>query len=151
MTPSQSQITLRFPEVGYERLMRLCERHGVTIRAFFEATTLVALEDEADPERHDAQVAMWGVARLLEASEAFRAAPRHKQVVTMDQDVFVRFQGACRRFGVSQNAALGLVVMPWPEKTPAECIEYRRNNLHRIVERARRLDFLRRHGSRLTR
>lgn len=140
------QVTLRFPEVGFDRLMRLCERHGLSIRALFEAATLVALEDEADPERHQSQVNMWSVVARLQASEAFRAVPRHKLVVAMDDDIFEAFHAACERFGVSQNAALGLVVMPWPEETPQECIDYRRGNVARIVERARRLEFLRKRG-----
>lgn len=143
------QITLRFPEVGYERLLRLCERYGVTIRGLFEAATLVSLEDEADPARRDGQLAIWDVARCLEASDAFRVAPRHKIVVTMDKDIFERLKAACRRFGVSQNAALALVVMPWPTESPPECVEHRRQNISRIVDQARRLDFGRR-GGRLT-
>lgn len=140
------QVTLRFPEVGYERLLRLCGRYGVTIRGTFEAAAMISLEDEIDPERHDEQVAMWAVARRLEASEAFRAVPRHKLVIAMDDEVHLRLQDACRRFGVSQNAALGLVVVPWPEESPEACVDYRRANLQRIIERARRLDFLRRSG-----
>lgn len=142
------QVTLRFPEVGYERLLRMCARYGVSIRAIFEAAAMISLEDESDPDRHDPQVAIWAVARRLEASEAFRAAPRHKIVVAMDDDLHRRLQEACARFGVSQNAALGLVVLPWPEESPKGSVEYRRGNLSRIVERARRLDFLRRSGNR---
>lgn len=138
------QITLRFPEVGYARLLRLCGRYGVSIRAIFESATIISLEDEHDPERHDPQVAMWDVARRLEASEAFRTAPRHKLVIRMDDHVFADFQTTCQRFGVSQNAALALVVMPWPEESPEDCLRYRRENLSRIVEQARLLDFVRR-------
>lgn len=140
------QVTLRFPKVGYERLQRMCVRYGISIRSVFEASALAALEDEQDPERHDLQIMMWDTVAILEASEAFRAQPRHTLVITLEDDLHARVQDACRRFGVSINAAFALVVVPWPLESPPKCVEFRTNNIHRIVDRARRLDALRGRG-----
>lgn len=135
------QVTVRFPEVGYERLVRLCTRYGVTIRGVFEAATLISLEDEVDPVRHDGQVSIWEVAARLERSPEYRQARRHRITTAMDDDVLARLRHSCDRFGVSQNAALALVVLPWPEDCSEAGVAYRRENLQRIIERARQLDF----------
>lgn len=140
------QVTLRFPQVGYERLRRMCDRYGITIRAAFEASALLALEDEQDPERHDLQIMMWDTVAILEASEEFRVPPLHTLVITLEDDLHAQAQDACRRFGVSLNAAFALVVMPWPLESPPECVEFRTGNVRRIVHRARRLDSLRGRG-----
>lgn len=144
------QFTLRFPQEGYDRLVKLCSREGVGIRALFEAATMIALEDEQD-EHHDMQVAIWGIARDLAQSDVYLYAPRvHRLAIKFEDELLAQFQCACRRFGVTQNAALALVVMPWPESGKQIPADYCRDNLRRILERARHLAFTRR-GSILTR
>lgn len=141
------QITLRFPAVGTRHLQVLCLRHGITIRGLFEAATMISLEDELDPDRSEMQVALWGVARLLERSEAYRTKERDRIVIYFRKSLADQLRESCERFGVSQNAALALVVLPWPEGAGTDIPqEYRRQTLERIVERARYLDFTRRGG-----
>ena len=147
---SVRQITVRFPEIGYQRLSALCVRHGVSIRGLFEAAAAVAFDDEAYPERREAQLRIWEVIRLLEASAAYREGPRHRISVEMDAQLADRFQADCFRFGVSMNAAFAGVVMPWPEDSGDDWRTYRRQNIHRVIERARQLDFTRRARSPLT-
>jgi hypothetical protein len=140
-----ASITLRFPEVGRQRLLTLCARFGVSQQAVFEAATLIALEDELDPDHTDEQVAIWRIARRLEQSGAmWGGLERHRLAIRMDDDAAARLEDACQRFGVSKNAALGLVVMPPPSEDWEVAERYRDENLHRIVERARRIDFNRR-------
>lgn len=145
--PSRSvkQVTLRIPEVGHQRLLKLCRTCGVSKQAIFEAATQIALEDERDPERTDVQVAIWGIARRLENDGALWGGKNRRRLsIAMEDDLFARLEAACDRFGVSRNAALGLVVMPPPEEDWEVARRYRDENLHRIVERARRIDFERR-------
>lgn len=138
-------VTLRIPKVGRDRLFKLCRTHGVTMQGMFEAATLIALEDELDPDHTDTQVAIWQIARLLEESGAlWGGSERHRLSIKMDDCTFAQLQEACRRFGVSHNGALGLVVMPWPEEHEEVSAQYRAENLHRIIDRARQLDFDRR-------
>lgn len=131
--------------VGYERLLKLCRTHGVSQQGIFEAATQIALEDELDPDHTAEQVAIWDIARRLQQSGAlWGGAERHRLAIKMDDCTFERLADACRRFRVSHNAALALVVMPWPDEDYAVSIRYRIENLHRIVARARQLDFDRR-------
>lgn len=139
---------MRLSDVGYGNLARLGEKFGVSIRGVFEAATTICLEDEEDPERHAATVKLWDVARRLDRAQPFRRGERRRVMFFMEDELFAGFQAACRRFGVSQNAALSLVVTPWPEEDTTDFHRYRTENLHRIIERARRLDFLRRGGKR---
>lgn len=138
-------VTLRIPEVGRRRLEMLCRSHGVTQQGLFEAATIIALEDELDPDHTEVQVAIWRMARRLEESGAlWGGKDRHRLAIMMDDCLFARLEDACQRFGVSRNAALGLVVMPPPEEDVEVAERYRVENLHRIIERARALDFERR-------
>lgn len=145
------EITLRIPEPGHERLLKLCRDHGVSKQALFEAASMTALEDELDPDHTDVQVAIWHIAQRLERSGAlWGGKERRKLAIRMEDCLFASLQDACRRFGVSHNAALALVVMPWPEEDYEVSVRYRAENLHRIVSRARQIDFDRR-TRRLTR
>lgn len=138
-------VTLRIPEVGHDRLLNLCRTHGLSKQALFEAATMIALEDELDPDHAETQVAIWHIARRLEESGAlWGGAERRRLAIKMDDSLFASLKDACRRYGVSHNAALGLVVMPWPEEYREVSVAYRAENLHRIVDRARRIDFERR-------
>jgi hypothetical protein len=139
------QVTLRLPDAGHQRLLKLCRDHGVSKQAVFEAATLTALEDELDPDHTDTQVAIWRIAARLEQSGAlWGGRDRRRLAIRMDDCLFASLEDACRRYGVSRNAALGLVVMPWPDEDWEVSVRYRAENLHRIVERARRIDFERR-------
>lgn len=139
------QVTVRIPEIGRERLLRLCGRYGVSAQALFEAAVNISLEDELDPDRTDEQQAIWAIAARLEKSGAiWGGQERQKMAIRMDDCLFGRFSDACQRFGVSANAALALVVMPWPEEHYEVSVRYRTENLHRIIERARQIDFVRR-------
>lgn len=139
------QVTVRIPDIGHERLRRLCGRYGVSGQAVFEAALAISLEDELDPDRSEGQLAIWAVARDLEGSGALWGGPaRKKLAIRMEDCLFARFDDACKRFGVSHNAALALVVMPWPAGHAEVSERYRAENLHRIVDRAREIDFVRR-------
>lgn len=133
------------PEVGYERLVTLSQRYGVTFRGIFEAAATIAFADEADPERHEAQLEIWAVAKRLEASAEFRAEPRRKVIARLCDGIAEQLADACRRFDVSQNATLCLITMPWPEEDTETFHKYRRRNLDRIVALARDLDWQHRH------
>jgi hypothetical protein len=123
----------------------LCAHYGVSKQATFEAATRIALEDEVDPDHTEVQVASWQVARRLEESGAvWGGSDRKRLAIKMDDDLFESLNEACARFGVSHNAALALVVMPWPEEDAEVSERYRTENLHRIVRRARTIDFERR-------
>lgn len=138
-------VTLRIPEVGHARLLKLCREHGVSKQGLFEAATIIALEDELDPDHTEIQVAIWAMARRLEETGALWGGPeRRRLAIMMDDCLFARLEDACQRFGVSRNAALGLVVMPPPPEHLEVAERYRAENLHRIIERARHLDFERR-------
>lgn len=135
------------PRIGHERLYRFCDRYGLSVRATFEAATIVTLNDETDPAGAPLVAGMWEVARRLAASEAFTVGMRSqypKLGVRIDRTLHARFVVACRREGLSQNASYALVVMPWPEDTPAEIVAYKRTVTPRIVEIARALDAERR-------
>lgn len=73
------QVTVRIPDIGHERLLRLCGRYGVSGQAVFEAALAISLEDELDPDRTEMQVAIWGVARDLEESGALWGGPRPQE------------------------------------------------------------------------
>lgn len=142
---AMKQVTLRIPLTGHERLLKLCRSHGVSKQGVFEAATQIALEDELDPDHTETQVAIWQVARRLEESGAlWGGKDRQRLSVNLDDCMFARLADACRRFGVSHNGALSLVVMPWPEEDFEVSARYRAENLHRIIGRARELDFERR-------
>lgn len=141
------QVTLRLPEAGYRNLLTLSERYGVSFRAIFEAAATISFLDEFDPERRPTQLKLWTVAGRLEKSPEFRHGPRRKIIARMDDNLAAQLADACRRHGVSQNGALGLVVMPWPEADTDTFRHYRAGNLNRIVSLARKLDFQRRAGS----
>jgi hypothetical protein len=145
--PGVKQVTLRLPDVGYQNLVGLSRKYGVSFRAIFEAVTIVAFDDEGDPERRAGQLELWAVARRLEASPNFRAEPRRKIIARLDDALAAQLAAACKRFGVSQNAALGLVVMPWPEEDSEAFRRHRAANMDRIVALARALDFGRRGSS----
>lgn len=134
------QITLRIPEAGYTRLVDLSEKFGVSFRAIFEAATTISMADEYDPARRAMQLKLWGVARRLQDSPEFRAEPRRKVIARMDDCLAAQLADSCSRFGVTQNAALGLVVMPWPPGDHGVFRKYRSANLHRIIDLARQLD-----------
>jgi hypothetical protein len=139
------EITLRIPEVGHERLVKLCRVHGVTKQALFEGAAHIALEDELDPDHTEDQVAIWRIARRLEETGALWGGKERRRLsIKMEDCLFASFEDACRRFGVSHNAALGLVVMPWPDEHYEVSVRYRAENLHRMVDRAREIDFARR-------
>lgn len=139
------EVTIRIPEVGHERLLKLCLTYGISKQALFEAATRTALEDELDPDHTDDQVAIWHIARRLEQSGAlWGGRKRRRLAIKMDDCLFASLEDACRRFDVSHNGALGLVVMPWPEEDYEVSVRYRTENLHRIVSRARQIDFERR-------
>lgn len=139
------EITLRIPEPGHERLLKLCRDHGISKQALFEGAAHIALEDELDPDHTDVQVAIWRIARHLEETGAlWGGKARRRLSIKMPNCLFANFEDACRRFGVSHNAALGLVVMPWPDEHYDVSVRYRVENLHRIVDRARQIDFDRR-------
>lgn len=139
------EVTLRIPEIGRRRLLKLCRTYGISRQGLFEAATRTALEDELDPDHTDDQVAIWHIARRLEQSGAlWGGQERHRLAIKMDDCLFASLEDACRRFGVSHNAALGLVVMPWPDEDYEVSVRYRAENLHRIVGRARQIDFDRR-------
>lgn len=140
------QVTLRLPEIGYQRLTCLSRRYGLSFRSIFEAATTISMRDEADPERRDAQLAIWAVAKRLEESPGFRQEPRRKIIARLDDDLAAALAESCARFGVSQNAALGLVIMPWPAEDTETFRAYRAANLDRIINLARELDFRRRAG-----
>jgi len=135
------QVTLRLPEIGYRRLAELSQRYGVTYRGIFEAAATISFRDENDPERRDMQLEIWKVAERLQASPAFRAEPRRKIIARICDHLADQLAEACERHGVSRNAALGLVVMPWPEEDTETFHRYRAENLHRIIDLARELDF----------
>jgi hypothetical protein len=138
-------VTLRIPTSGHDRLRKLCRDHGVSQQGLFEAATIIALEDELDPDHTDVQVAIWQIARRLEQSGALWGGKRrHRLAIRMDDCLFARLEDACRRYGVSHNGALGLVVMQWPDEDFEVSMRYRVENLHRIVDRARQIDFERR-------
>lgn len=139
------EVTLRIPESGHERLLKLCRDHGISKQGLFEASAMIALEDELDPDHTDDQVAIWHIARRLEQSGAlWGGRERRRLAIRMDDCLFASFQDACRRFGVSHNAALCLVVMRWPDEDYEVSVRYRTENLHRIVSLARQIDFERR-------
>lgn len=135
------QITLRLPEVGYQRLKMLSERYGVSFRGIFEAATTISIQDEADPVRRESQLEIWRVAVRLDQSPEFRRGPRRKIIARLDDDLAAALAASCCRHGVSQNAALGLVVMPWPAEDTETFHRYRAANLDRIIRLARDLDF----------
>lgn len=135
------------PRIGHERLSRFCDRYGVSVRATFEAVTLVILDDEQDPARAPLVAGMWDVARHLAASDVFAPGMRSeypKLVVRIDRHLHALFVDACRRHRLSQNASYAFVVMPWPTATPAEIVAYKRTITPRLVETARALDAERR-------
>jgi hypothetical protein len=141
------QVTVRMPLVGHERLARFCNQYGLSARGTFEASTIVTLTDEADPDRRHLALGLWEVARRLAASDVFARGLRSQYprvVVRIDRDLHARFLAGCRRHGVSQNAGYALVVMPWPKDTPADIVAYKRTVTPRIVEIARTLDAERR-------
>jgi hypothetical protein len=141
------QVTVRMPRIGHERLYQFCNRYGLSVRATFEAATIVTLNDETDPAAADLVAGMWEVARRLAASEVFTAGMRSqypKLVVRIDRTLHARFVAACQREGLTQNASYALVVMPWPEDTPAEIVAYKQTVTPRIVEIAQALDAERR-------
>jgi len=142
--PSVKQVTLRLPEIGYRRLVSLSQRYGVSFRGIFEAATTISIADETDPERRDMQLEIWQVAKRLEDSPEFRAGPRRKVIARLDDTLAAALAESCERFGVSQNAALGLIVMPWPAEDTETFHRYRAVNIDRIIELARELDFRRR-------
>lgn len=139
------EVTLRIPESGHKRLLKLCRDHGISRQGLFEAAARIALEDELDPDHTDDQVAIWHIARRVEQSGAlWGGRERRRLAIRMDDCLFASLQDACRRFGVSHNAALGLVVMRWPDEDYDVSVRYRTENLHRIVSLARQIDFERR-------
>lgn len=138
------QVTLRLPQVAYERLLSMSQRYGVTFRGIFEAAATISFQDEHDPVRRETQLELWRVAGRLERSEAFRAEPRRKVIARLCDDLADKLADACRRHGVSQNAALGLIAMPWPEEDTETFHRYREENIARIIDLARELDFQRR-------
>lgn len=142
--PGVKQITLRLPEIGYRRLVSLSQRYGITFRGIFEAATTISIADEVDPERRDTQLEIWRVAKRLEDSPEFRAGPRRKVIARLDDSLAAALAESCERHGVSRNAALGLVVMPWPAEDTDTFHRYRAGNIDRIVNLARDLDFHRR-------
>lgn len=122
-------------------LVNISQRYGVTFRGIFEAAATISFHDEFDPTRRETQLELWRVAARLEQSEAFRAEPRRKVIARLCDDLADKLADGCRRHGVSQNAALGLIVMPWPEEDTETFHQYRRENISRIIELARELDF----------
>jgi len=138
------QVTLRLPEVAYQRLVYLSQHFGVTFRGVFEAAASISFQDEFDPERREMQLEIWRVAKRLEESPQFRQGPRRKIIARLDDELAATLAASCERHRVSQNAALGLVVMPWPEEDTETFRLYRATNLERIIRLARDLDFRRR-------
>ena len=67
-----------------------------------------------------------------------------KVSVELDDELFAFLKDACRRYDVSQSAALARLVMPWNLDTGPECRAYRQMVLDEIVTRARERDYLRR-------
>jgi hypothetical protein len=65
-------------------------------------------------------------------------------VARLDDALAEKLDRACERHGVSRQAALALVVMPWPEEDTETFHCYRAKNLDRIINLARELDFQRR-------
>lgn len=142
--PDVKQVTLRLPEIGYERLVCLSQRYGVSFRGIFEAATTISMRDEVDPDRREMQLSIWAVAKRLEDSPEFRQEPRRKIIARLSDDLAEALAESCARFGVSQNAALGLIIMPWPAEDTETFRAYRAANIDRIVNLAREFDFRRR-------
>ena len=142
---SVKQVTLRLPEVGYQRLKMLSERYGISFRGIFEAATTISIQDEFDPKRRDLQLEIWKIAARLERSPEFRQGPRRKVIARLDDALGEALAESCARHGVSQNAALGLIVMPWPAEDSETFHQHRQANIERIIRLARDLDFRRRH------
>lgn len=136
---------MRLPEASYRNLVELCRRHGLTMRGVFEATTLICIEDLLDPARREWTELLWEAARALDGSDAFRRPPRRRVNAKLDDDVAALLTATCECYGVSQNAALGLITtVPWPISEPPGFDVFRRENWHRIVELAREREFARR-------
>lgn len=136
-------ITLRLPEASYNNLVLLCQKHNVTMRGIFEATTIICCRDLEDPLRREWTLLLWDAARALDESEELRRPPRRRVNAKLDDEVASMLAAACVKFGVSQNAALGLVTTkPWPIAEPP--VGFRSENWARIVELARVREFARR-------
>lgn len=134
------RLTLRLPELGYERLRALVERHQVSAQAIYRAGTCVHLEAQHDSDAaiRQATIDTWAVAREIVAGADWAGQPRRRRVsVDMPAELFEAIADACRRHRVSQNGAFALVVMPWPADIPDHVRRVRRVLLERIVELAR--------------
>lgn len=142
---AMKQVTLRMPEAGYHRLVLLSQRYGITFRGIFEAAATISFADVKDPERRESMLKIWDVARKLDQSPEFRAGPRRKVIARLCDSIAEQLADECQRFGVSQNATLCLITTPWPDEDTEAFHEYRRRNIHRIVELARELDWQHRH------
>lgn len=140
-----TQITLRVSAETEQRLVRFCEHHGVSRRAAFEAVTTVALVDEEDPTRRHWILEMWALARRLD-DPAFRSDTRSKVIARMSPELAAQFKEACQVHGVSQNAALTMLVAPWPRDDTPIFTQHRAEILDRVVGLARHLDHERRRG-----
>lgn len=138
-------VTLRLPEDSYRKLVELCRQHGLTCRGIFEATTIISIRDLEDPARRDDTLLLWEAARALDESPDFPGPSPRRVNAKLDDDIAELLAKTCHRFGVSQNAALGLVTMaPWPMPETLEFKAFRRCNWARIVELARQREFDRR-------
>lgn len=126
--------------------MRLSAKHGVSIRGWFEACTIVALGAEDDLTRRDLIVEVWAAARRLEASDAYRSRPQRRFHVDLGDELAAALAAACQRHGVSMNAALAVTVMG--TKEPA-VIAYMAEVHTTTLLLARRLDRYRRSRKRL--
>lgn len=114
------------------------------MRGVYEATIILTSRDLDDPQRRAQTVRIWETAHRLEESEMFRRPPRRRINAKLDDHVAEMLAEKCRQFGVTQDAALGLITTPWPTQDEPEYRRYRRENLDRIVELARQLEFTRR-------
>lgn len=137
-------VTLRLPEVSYRNLVTVCWRDNVTMRGVFEATIIISTGDLGNPVRREDTLTLWKAARALEDSEMFRQPPRRRVNAKLDDEVAEMLATSCQIFGVSQNAALGLVTTPWPLPETPEYRAFRHENWKRITELARQREFARR-------
>ena len=141
------QVSLRLPEVGYQRLRRLALKYDLTYQAIFEANAHVYLNL---PDTIPAVAATWREARRLQNSPDWLCVPRQRRVnVNLDDELFLLAQLACERHQVTQNVAFGLVVMPWCDDADPAALAYCRYVAFPLmIAKARELSRGRRRASR---
>jgi hypothetical protein len=112
--PAVVEISIRMSETARDRLMDLCSKHGISVRAAFEACTLCAapLWEKKKPSKAERELCE-GLARVARQIVA-EAEPRSVRInLRLEPEILARVKCIAERYELSVSAMMAATFYPW--------------------------------------